>query len=86
MLILPPSLEELIASSHPSRVVNRVIDIQILIDKYRGGGTSSYHPKLLLKLLVYGYLSNVYSSIKLSQMCKEQVPMMWYERARSQYN
>ena len=80
LLLLPPSLEELIPSSHPSRVVNDVIeniDLHLLIDKYKGGGTSSYHPKLLLKLLVYGYLSNVYSSRKLALMCKEQVPMMW---------
>ena len=79
-MLLPPSLEELIPKNHPVRVVDYVIeriDLQLLIDKYKSGGTSSQHPKMLLKLLVYGYLSNVYSSRKLEAMCKEHIPMMW---------
>ena len=80
LMLLPPSLEELIPENHPSRVVDYVIeriDIQLLMDKYKSGGTSSYHPRMLLKLLIYGYLSNVYSSRKLESMCKEHIPMMW---------
>ena len=79
-MLLPPSLDELIPENHPVRVVNHVIDnidIQLLIDQYQGGGTSSYHPKMLLKVLVFGYLSNVYSSRKLETLCKESLPMMW---------
>ena len=58
ILLLPPSLEEMIDMNHPVRVVNQVIDnldIDPLINKYHGGGCSSYHPRLLLKLLVYGF-------------------------------
>ncbi len=80
IMLLPPSLDELISSNHPVRVVNDIIDqidLQLLLDKYKGGGTSSYHPKMLLKLLVYAYLSNVYSSRKLELLCKENIPMMW---------
>jgi len=54
-LLLPPSLEEMIDPNHPVRVVNQVIDsldIESLIAKYKGGGCSSYHPRLLLKVLV----------------------------------
>jgi len=52
ILLLPPSLEEMIDPNHPVRVVNQVIDslgIDTLINKYKGGGCSSYHPRLLLK-------------------------------------
>jgi len=68
--LLPPSLDELIPSNHVVRVVSDVIDqldIDEIIKKYKGGGTSSYHPKLLFKVLIYGYLSNTYSSRKIEQ-------------------
>ena len=42
VMLLPPSLEDLIDLNHPVRVVNRVIDqieIDPVIDKYKGGGT-----------------------------------------------
>jgi transposase len=80
ILLLPPSLEEMIDPNHPVRVVNQVIDnldIDPLINKYHGGGCSSYHPRLLLKLLVYGYLSNQYSSRKIEQAAKQNVHFMW---------
>jgi transposase len=80
ILLLPPSLEEMIDPNHPVRVVNQVIDsldIDLLIKKYKGGGCSSYHPRLLLKLLVYGYLSNQYSSRKIEQAAKQNIHFMW---------
>lgn len=79
-LLLPPSLEELIAADHPVRIVNTVLDkinIDALLKTYKGGGTSSYHPRLLLKVLVYGYLNNTYSSRKLEQALRENIPFMW---------
>ncbi len=63
-MALPPTFEELIDKNHPVRVVNRVIDeidLDPLLKKYKGGGSSSYHPRMLLKVLVYGYLCNIYS-------------------------
>jgi transposase len=54
LMLLPPSLEELIEPNHPVRVVNEVIDrinADTLIKQYEGGGTSSYHPRMLLKVL-----------------------------------
>ena len=79
-LLLPPSLDELIPLSHPVRVVNEVIEsinLEVLERAYKGGGTSSYHPKMLLKVLVYGYVSNVYSSRKLEAATKENILFMW---------
>ena len=80
ILLLPPSLEEMIDPNDPVRVVNQVIDsldIDILIKKYKGGGCSSYHPRLLLKALVYGYLTNKYSSRKIEQALKQNIHFMW---------
>ncbi len=80
ILLLPPSLEEMIDPNHPVRIVNQVIDsldIDLLIRKFKGGGCSSYHPRLLLKLLVYGYLSNQYSSRKIEQATRQNIHFMW---------
>ena len=78
--LFPPSLEDMIAANHPVRVVSEVIDkidIDIIIKKYKGGGTSSYHPRMLLKVLVYSYLSNVYSSRRIEAAVKENIHFMW---------
>jgi transposase len=80
IMLLPPSLDELVPQGHPVRVVNEVIDkidITTLLNGYQTKGCSSYHPKMLLKVLVYGYLSNVYSSRKLEVSCKENICFMW---------
>ncbi|TEW63546.1 transposase [Mucilaginibacter phyllosphaerae] len=45
--------------------------------KYKGGGASSFHPRLMLKLLVYGYLTNTYSSRKLEEQAQQNVHFMW---------
>ena len=79
-MLLPPSLDELIAANHPVRVVNEVINslnLELLEKAYKGGGTSSYHPRMLLKILVYGYVSNTYSSRKLEAGTKENIHFMW---------
>ena len=80
IMLLPPSLEELVPKDHPVRVVNDVINrinIAPLNAAYQTKGTSSYHPQMLLKVLVYGYVSNIYSSRKLEAACKESVYFMW---------
>ncbi|RAV97567.1 IS1182 family transposase [Pseudochryseolinea flava] len=79
-MMLPPSLEELIDKNHPVRIVNQVIDkinIDPLLKKFKGGGTSSYHPRMLLKVLIYGYLNNTYSSRRLESALKENIHFMW---------
>lgn len=79
-LLFPPNIEDLIQAHHPVRVVSQVIDqldITPLLTSYRGGGTSSYHPKMLLKVLVYAYLRNIYSSRKIEEALQENIHFMW---------
>jgi transposase len=79
-MLLPPSLEELIAANHPVRVVNQIIntiDAESLLGQYKGGGTSSYHPRMLLKVLIYSYLCNIFSSRKMESALKENIHFMW---------
>ena len=78
--LIPPSFDELIDVNHPVRVVNTIIDkidIKHLVKQYKGGGTSSYHPKMMLKVMVYSYLTNIYSSRKMEAALKENIHFMW---------
>lgn len=80
LMLLPPSLDDLIEENHPVRVVNKIIDsidIRSLLRKYKGGGSSSYHPRMLLKILVYSYVNNIYSSRKMEAAVKENIHFMW---------
>ena len=80
MMLFPPNLNDLIPKNHVVRVVRKVIDqikIDSLVKKYKGGGTSSYHPKMMLKILVYAYLSNIYSSRKIEQALMSNIHFMW---------
>jgi transposase len=79
-MLLPPSLDELISANHPVRVVNKVldqIDIVPLIATYKVGGTSSFHPKMLLKVLVFAYINNIYSSRKIEEALQQNIHFMW---------
>lgn len=79
-MALPPNLNDLIPADHTVRIVNDVINainVEPLLKAYYVRGGSNYHPLLLLKVLVYGYVTNIYSSRKLAEACRERVPFMW---------
>jgi len=79
-MLLPPDLNDLIAANHPVRIVSEVldkVDITQLLQQYKPGGTSSYHPRMLLKILVYAYINNVYSSRKIEEAVAQNICYMW---------
>ena len=78
--LIPPSYDDLVPKNHPVRIVNTIVDhldISALEKSYKGGGTSSYHPRMLLKVVIYSYLRNIYSSRKIEQALQENVHFMW---------
>ena len=63
--LLPPSVDEWLPERHLVRFVVEVIeglDVSAMVKAYRGSGSASYHPRVLLGLLVYGYATGVFSS------------------------
>jgi transposase len=78
--LIPMSWDELIPAGHIVRVVNRAIekiDLEPLMRKYKGGGTSSYHPEMLMKVLVYAYTQRIYSSRQIAKAVRENVNFLW---------
>jgi transposase len=78
--LMPPSYAEKIPADHLVRVVNEAveqIDLSALLAQYPEGGRSSYHPKMLLKALVYAYAEKIDSSRRIAKALRENIYFMW---------
>jgi transposase len=74
--LLPPSVDEWLPQKHLARFVVEVIDgldLRAMSGSYRGSGSASYHPRMLLGILVYGYATGVFSSRKLERATYDSV-------------
>jgi transposase len=74
--LMPPSVDEWLPERHLARFVVEVIaglDLRAMTGAYRGSGEASYHPRLLLGLIVYGYATGVFSSRKLERATYDSV-------------
>ncbi|NYI50967.1 transposase [Macellibacteroides fermentans] len=78
--LFPASLDEKIPQDSPVRTINQIVDnldITNVFDTYKGGGTSAYHPRMMLKVILYSYLNNIYSCRKIEQALLDRVSFMW---------
>lgn len=79
-LLFPPCLGDFIADNDPVRVLDAIVanlDITPIEATYKAGGCNSYHPRMLLKVILYAYLQNIYSGRKMEQLLKRDVHFMW---------
>ncbi len=85
MWLLPPTLDQLLPSDHPARFVAEFVDalkredwaeMDVAID---GDplGAPAYHPRALLSVWLYGFMTGVRSSRKLEGACRDQIPYLW---------
>jgi transposase len=81
--LLPECLEDFIAEDNPVRVVDAFVEELDLHVLGFGGtepshtGRPSYHPAVLLKIYIYGYLNRIQSSRRLEHECQRNVELMW---------
>ena len=83
-MFFPPSIDEYVSETNPVRVIDEYVE---LLDVVKLGftkaaltvkdGQPAYHPKLLLKIYIYGYLNKIRSSRKLEREIKRNIEMMW---------
>jgi len=74
--LLPPSVDDWLPERHLARFVAEVVDgldLRSMIGSYRGSGSASYHPRMLLGILVYGYATGIFSSRKLERATYDSV-------------
>src|SRR5471030_13932 len=81
--LLPESLDEFIAEDNAVRVVDAFVNALDLTEMGFEGvqaaetGRPSYHPTVLLKIYVYGYLNRVQSSRRLERECQRNIELVW---------
>lgn len=78
--LLPLNLEDFVPENHLARVLNDivdVVDITAIESTYSKEGCPAYHPIILLKILLYGYLIGIRSSRKLQQMTQTDTAFMY---------
>ncbi len=81
--LLPECLDDFVAEDNPVRVVDAFVselDLQALgFDGLAPASTGrpSYHPSVLLKIYIYGYLNRIQSSRRLERECQRNLELMW---------
>jgi transposase len=78
--LLPPSVEDFIKEDHLARLIAEIVnnlDTSAIEKRYSFLGQKSYHPKLLLKILFYGYAIGVRSGRKIAAACESDVAFMY---------
>lgn len=80
MTLFPQRLDKDIAENDPVRVIDVVID-NLKLDNfkklYKERGRSPYHPKMMLKAIIYGYMNNLYSCRKIETALKRDIHFIW---------
>src|ERR1700675_3845592 len=74
--LLPPSVDEWLPQQPLARFVVAVVegfDLRAMSGSYRGSGSASYPPRLLLGVVFYGYATGVFSSRKLERATYDSV-------------
>ena len=81
--LLPECLDDYIGEDNPVRIVDAFVDELDLLSLSFGGadpaatGRPAYHPSVLLKLYIYGYLNRIQSSRRLEREAQRNVELMW---------
>lgn len=83
--LLPPSLDDLLPDDHPARFVASFVDGLSRAHWAEFGvnvagealGAPAYHPRALLSIWLYGFMTGVRSSRKLEAACRDQIPFLW---------
>ena len=80
IILFPQRLDKDIAENDPVRVIDMVID-NLKLDNfkklYKERGRSPYHPKMMLKAIIYGYMNNLYSCRKIETALKRDIHFIW---------
>jgi transposase len=83
-MFFPPSIDEYVGEDNQVRAIDDYVELLDVVKLgftnatlVRTDGQPAYHPKLLLKIYIYGYLNKIRSSRKLEQEIDRNIEMMW---------
>ncbi len=83
LVLFPQRIDEDIAENDPVRIINAVVD-SLNLDNFKRlckeCGRSPYHPKMMLKVILYAYMNNIYSCRKIEKALKRDIHFIWLAR------
>jgi transposase len=74
--LLPPSLSDFLNEDHPAHVINDIVDrldLSRLESRYGNMGQPAYHPRMMVKVILYGFTVGIFSSRRLQRACQENL-------------
>ena len=69
-----------IDENDPVRIVDKVVDNLKAVnfnELYSTRGRCAYHPKMMMKVILYGYMNNLYSCRKIASALKRDIHFIW---------
>ncbi len=79
-LLFPPHLKDFLPDDHQAMIINDIVetlDLSCLYRKIASEGNRAYHPKMMLKILVYAYANGIFSSRKIQAAVQESVAFIF---------
>ena len=82
MLLLPPSLDDWLPAEHLARFIAELVEEHLDLSRVYAShkqvkGAPPYDPRLMVRLLLFGYVTGVRSSRQIEKKCVEDVPFRW---------
>jgi transposase len=80
LFLLPPSLQDFIEETHPAHMINDLVermDLSVLEKRYGTMGQPAYVPRMMLKVILYGFTVGVFSARKLKRACRENLAFQY---------
>ena len=80
IVLFPQRLDERIAENDPVRLINSLIDnidLSCFYKLYKEEGRSPYHPRVMLKAVLYAYMNNIYSCRKIEKNLVRDIHFIW---------
>ena len=79
-ILFPQRIDKDIAEDDPVRLISHIVehlDLSPLRKLYKERGRSPYDPKMLLKVVIYAYMNNIYSCRKIEKALKRDIHFIW---------
>ena len=79
-LLFPSRIDEDIPDDAPVRIIDQVlenIDISRIVQLYHVHGRNAFHPRTMLKVIIYAYMNNVYSCRRIEELLKRDIHFIW---------
>lgn len=80
LLMFPPNIKDKLPDDHLAVVINDIVetlDLSCLYQKIPPEGHPCYHPKMMLKVLIYAYATGTFSSRKIAKALYESIPYIY---------